>query len=718
MSNKHTDSWIFYSTIVRMRKFLTHFSVIILLIVGAALFFVPTHTAQAVEVLDTLTKFFTFSADIVYGLIGKILWWVLIPLTGKILNLIGQMIDIALSMSLTKEFYTSLSIDIAWGIIRDLCNIFFIFILIFTGVRTILGIDTSNTRHVVVSVIIGAILINFSLFLTQAVIDVSNIFTAWITNGIIALSDGSGGVSNSAMSVLQMSKLAGTQGGFDTKNWDVSLFASGVALLALNCITIYVFFKVAFLMLGRLVSLIILLIMSPLGFVGHLIPKLEKYAKDWRDELTKACLMVPMFLLLLYITLYIATKFDTVLANFRTSTTNELASGAFGIEHYVLFAIIAMMLLKSLEVAEEYTGVVAGQVGGFVKSGVGLVAGVGATRIIGGAGAALAKSRVATSLATSNNAFARGIGDAVRTTGTFASESNFGVKSARSGLGFDKTGLLKEQIKGAEKGYEGDIKAYQKKEEGIGKSLGEIDPKLQIARGRAMQGKDNTTGEKIKPGLFGKVISRPLSAVYGVVSGQTTTGSAANSALGTNFDNTIDYNAKTGGKIESAGTDALKKERKKEAAKMKQESGLKAAQEAYDTEEKKYKEQKNNLEKEVSGIEKELVKYNDSSRSIDGVVVDQATYDFRKSAVTGGIGIRKKNLSDLENEIKTKKQSLDTKKKVVNDAFKSKHGVDIDTAEKEGKEIENKETSERIKKVLEKDAEKSAEPEKPKEEKK
>jgi len=717
VSNKYTDSWIFYSTIVRMRKFLTHFSVIILLIVGAVLFFVPTHTAQAVEVLDTLTKFFTFSADIVYGLIGKILWWVLIPLTGKILNLIGQMIDIALSMSLTKEFYTSLSIDIAWGIIRDLCNIFFIFILIFTGVRTILGIDTSNTRHVVVSVIIGAILINFSLFLTQAVIDVSNIFTAWITNGIIALSDGSGGVSNSAMSVLQMSKLAGTQGGFDTKNWDVSLFASGVALLALNCITIYVFFKVAFLMLGRLVSLIILLIMSPLGFVGHLIPKLEKYAKDWRDELTKACLMVPMFLLLLYITLYIATKFDTVLANFRTPTTNELASGAFGIEHYVLFAIIAMMLLKSLEVAEEYTGVVAGQVGGFVKSGVGLVAGVGATRIIGGAGAAMAKSRIATSLATSNNAFARGIGDAVRTTGTFAAESNFGVKSARSGLGFDKVGVLKEQIKGAEKGYEGDIKAYQKKEEGIGKSLGEIDPKLQIARGRVMQGKDGKTGEKIQPGLIGKVIGRPLSSIYGVVSGQKTTGSAVNSTFGTNFDNTIDYNAKIGGKMESTGSAALKKERKKEASKMKEETGLGTAQRSYRQEEEKYNEQKKNLEKEISDIEKELPKYNDSLKSIDGVIVDNVTYDFRKSAIKAGINIRKKNLSDIENNIKLKKQSLETKKQEVNDAFKTKHGVDIETAEKEGAEVENKEKDEILKKVLEKEKEKPS-GEEPKEEKK
>lgn len=359
-----------------MRKLLVHLPKIALLLLVTGVVFVPS-SAHAADVAGAVLDYFGFGFDALYGLIGKIIWWTLVPVTTFVLNLIGQLIDIALAFSLNSEFYGSEGVTLGWGIIRDLCNIIFIFVLVFTGVRTILGLDTGETRRVVISVIIGAVLINFSLFLTKAAIDVSNIFTAWITNGIKVLGGGYG-VSDSAISVLKMSKLAESQGSItNITNWNLTTFGTGIALVVLNCISIYVFFKVAFLMLGRLVSFILLLIMSPIGFVGHLVPKLDAYAKQWRDELTKACLMAPMFLLLLYITLFLATKFDGVLAKVSASagSTNALLGANFGIEQYALFAIISMMMLKSLAVAEEYTGEVAGQVGGMIKSAAGVALG-------------------------------------------------------------------------------------------------------------------------------------------------------------------------------------------------------------------------------------------------------------------------------------------------------------------------------------------------------
>lgn len=694
-----------------MRKLLLRLRTITIFLAVAALFLVPSSAhAQSFACITSVAGFI----DCAYGALGQFLWEIVIPIIQSVLSAVGLLIDTAITLSLTSSFYAGDAITSGWAIIRDLCNIIFIFVLIFTGIRTILGLDTGETRRVVISVIIGAVLINFSLFLTKAAIDVSNIFTAWITQGIVDLSGGTGGVSNSTVSVLKMSELYKTQ---TTGNLQIGAFSTAFAVIGLNMVAIYVFFKVAFLMFGRLVSFITLLIMSPIGFVGHLVPKLDSYAKQWRDELTKACLMAPMFLLMLYITLYLATKFDAVLSEMgqklSLNSTNTFFSGnSFGLDDYTLFIIIALLLLKSLEVADEYTGAVAGQIGGIVKNSVGLVAGVGATRIIGGAGAALAKSGFATRMATSNNAIVRGLGDATRTVGTFAADSDFGIKSARSGLGFDKTPMLKNNLKGAEKGYTGDIKAYQKTEEDAGKSLGEISPTLQLQRGRVLQGKDRTTGEKIQPGLIGKVISRPLSSAYGVISGQQTTTSAIGNMVGAKAG--TNYEAKIGGKIESAGTDAVKKERKNEAAKIKKESGLKDVQDAYEKEEKRVNEQKSALQKEIADIEKELAKFNDSTRAIDGIVVDQATYDFRKSTVNAGMGLRKKNITDLENELRTRKDNLERKREEVNAAVKAKTGVDMETAEKEGGAVEEKEFAEKIKKAAE-GGDKPAEPEKPKE---
>lgn len=357
-----------------MRKFLPYLQTITIFLAVATLFLAPSPVhAQGFGCITSVAGFI----DCAYGALGQFLWEIVIPIVQSVLSAIGLLIDTAITLSLTSSFYASDAITSGWAIIRDLCNIIFIFVLIFTGIRTILGLDTGETRRIVVSVIIGAVLINFSLFLTKAAIDVSNIFTAWITQGIVDLSGGTGGVSNSTVSVLKMSELYKTQ---TTGNLQIGAFSTAFAVIALNMVAIYVFFKVAFLMFGRLVSFITLLIMSPIGFVGHLVPKLDSYAKQWRDELTKACLMAPMFLLMLYITLYLATKFDVVLSEMgqklSLNSTNTFFSGnSFGLDDYTLFIIIALLLLKSLEVAEEYTGAVAGQIGGVIKSAAGIALG-------------------------------------------------------------------------------------------------------------------------------------------------------------------------------------------------------------------------------------------------------------------------------------------------------------------------------------------------------
>ena len=60
----------------------------------------------------------------------------------------------------------------AWVMIRDICNLAFIFGFIYLGIRTILDSDNSNTKRMLASIIIGALLINFSLFFAKIIIDI------------------------------------------------------------------------------------------------------------------------------------------------------------------------------------------------------------------------------------------------------------------------------------------------------------------------------------------------------------------------------------------------------------------------------------------------------------------------------------------------------------------------------------------------------------------
>ena len=142
-----------------MRKFLPQFLLATTALVGVGFFFAP-HEAHAFEAIDTLVKFLTFSSDIVYGTLGKLFWFGTVPITSFVLWLVGMMIDLATNLSLTNNFFNAPAIATAWSIIRDLCNMVFIFVLIWAGLRTILNLGNAVTvKKTITGVVIAALFI-------------------------------------------------------------------------------------------------------------------------------------------------------------------------------------------------------------------------------------------------------------------------------------------------------------------------------------------------------------------------------------------------------------------------------------------------------------------------------------------------------------------------------------------------------------------------------
>ncbi len=318
-----------------------------------------------------------------YGALGKLVWGVIIPLTGWLLWLIGQMLDFALNLQLTSDFFKSTAINAGWTIIRDLCNMVFIFVLIYAGISTILNLGSSNLKKIITGVIISALLINFSLYITRAIIDVSNVATAWFVQGVKNVGGGVG-VSDSVQGVLQMEKLIKS----DAKPTDgtpigLTTFVTGLAVLGLNFVAIYVFFNVAFLFIARIVSFMFLLVTAPIGFVKGLgIGDLDDLATKWWGELRKQAIMAPMFFLMLYLTLFIVDQVQVLVFSAGAGKTDAVLKNNFSPANYLMFAIIVMMLLKCLEIARTYSGELGDKIAGGLKSAVGLALG-GATAVAG-----------------------------------------------------------------------------------------------------------------------------------------------------------------------------------------------------------------------------------------------------------------------------------------------------------------------------------------------
>ncbi|MDE2116831.1 MAG: hypothetical protein KGI79_03070, partial [Patescibacteria group bacterium] len=105
---------------------------------------------------------------------------IVLPIAAFVLYLVGMLMDSAITLSINTAYIFSLSpaVNLGWVIIRDIANICFIFILIYISITTIVQGTNANfgIKNMLTKVIIAAILINFSLFFTKVIVDVSNVF--------------------------------------------------------------------------------------------------------------------------------------------------------------------------------------------------------------------------------------------------------------------------------------------------------------------------------------------------------------------------------------------------------------------------------------------------------------------------------------------------------------------------------------------------------------
>src|SRR3989344_7162365 len=97
----------------------------------------------------------------------------------------AQFFNVLIAITLGSKLLSGATfVSAGWAVVRDLSNIFFILILLYIAVKLILGLGGSEVKKMIVNVIIMALLINFSMFMTKVVIDTSNILALVFYNKI------------------------------------------------------------------------------------------------------------------------------------------------------------------------------------------------------------------------------------------------------------------------------------------------------------------------------------------------------------------------------------------------------------------------------------------------------------------------------------------------------------------------------------------------------
>ena len=109
-------------------------------------------------------------------------YWIVYTPATWILALGGSIFDALTAFSLSSTVINDPFVQTGWTMVRDIANAVFIFLLLYLGIKTVLGLG--DWKKPVGMIIVVALLMNFSLFFTKVVIDVSNLAAYQFYNAI------------------------------------------------------------------------------------------------------------------------------------------------------------------------------------------------------------------------------------------------------------------------------------------------------------------------------------------------------------------------------------------------------------------------------------------------------------------------------------------------------------------------------------------------------
>jgi hypothetical protein len=238
-----------------------------------------------------------------------------------------------------------------WGQVRDVLNISFILVLLFSAFCTIFGIDKYSYKKILLTLVIMALLVNFSFPIARFIIDLSNVIMYYFINnlGFSNLSQTFPGIAKSS----HLSDILNPSGGV---NADTSFLLASVVFTFIFSVTLLV---IAILFLIRVVVLTILIIFSSIAFVGSIVPFLSSQAGKWWDNLFKYAFFGPVMLFMLYI----AIQMLGASANFGGSMkdiASKQSTGVGFVAAMTFFAIPIVILWIGIGFAQQMSIIGAG----------------------------------------------------------------------------------------------------------------------------------------------------------------------------------------------------------------------------------------------------------------------------------------------------------------------------------------------------------------------
>lgn len=239
-----------------------------------------------------------------------------------------------------------------WSSFRDIANVFFVIalsIIIFSQVSGV-GISNYGIKKMLPKIIVFAILVNISWYISVIMIDISNI----VGHSLFEWLSGDGTWQFSSDSQSEDSPVEQILGGTAAIGVGTAAAVTG-ALAAGSSILLFIFsaalalIMMIFILLIRQAAVIVLVVVSPVAFVAGILPNTEGFFKKWIKFFKNMLMIYPICSLIVGGAIFVSN----LLYN---NETNPLLKVAYGILPILsLFTIVA--IIKSvLSIIDGLTG--------------------------------------------------------------------------------------------------------------------------------------------------------------------------------------------------------------------------------------------------------------------------------------------------------------------------------------------------------------------------
>lgn len=274
--------------------------------------------------------------------INCFLLYVLQFLTG-LLSVAASLFNWIISADNMKSVMANPIVYQIWALVRDALNIAFILVLLFSAFCTVFQISKYNYKNILLTLIIMALLVNFSFPIARVIIDFSNVLMYYLIKVLDFQSNGSSFFVN----ISKDSDLGKILYQNSTRGDTTPLIAAVIFtfILAVTLLIIAILFFI------RLIVLTILIIFSSIAFIGAIVPFLSSQASKWWDALFKYAFFGPIMIFMIVV----ATKMMAAISPARVQIENEALrqSGMNFVSNMAFFAIPIVILWIGIGFAQQ-----------------------------------------------------------------------------------------------------------------------------------------------------------------------------------------------------------------------------------------------------------------------------------------------------------------------------------------------------------------------------